>query len=134
MGLNPLHVCWFFMHGSPISCVVSFPRLGLGPARAQVGSGFALLGWFRRFRPPPPPLVLVRVRRPPLFFSLALSGFASSGPGVVVCVLSFLSFFAFPSRVLVKKFSFHFHLHLTLISFFSLTFTSSVGALVVPRP
>ena len=78
------------------------PHVGLGPARSQVGLGFAVVGWFRRFRPSPPPLVLVRFRRPPFFFSLALSGFARSGPGVLVCVFSFPSFFAFPSRVLVK--------------------------------
>ena len=56
--------------------------------RAQVGLGFALLGWFRCFCLPPPPLVLFVVRRPPLFFSLALSGFARSGPGVLVLVFS----------------------------------------------
>ena len=41
---------------------------------------------------PPPLLVFVRFRRPPLFFSLAFSGFARSGPGVCwCCVLSFSS-------------------------------------------
>ena len=68
-------------HWFPLSCVLPF--LGrLGPARAEVGLGFAVVGWFRRFLPTPPPLVLVRLRRPPLFFSLAFSGFARSGPGV----------------------------------------------------
>ena len=67
----------FFM----CSCVLlSSGRLG--SVRAEVGVGFAVVSWFRRFRPPPPPLVWFRVRRPPLFFSLALSGFARSGPGV----------------------------------------------------
>ena len=33
----------------------SFPSSGrLGPARAEVGLGFAEVGWFRRFRLPPP--------------------------------------------------------------------------------
>ena len=68
----------------------------LGSARAQVGVGFAAVGWFRRFRPPAPPLVLFRVRRPPLFFSLALSGFARFGPNSLVLVFA-PSSFAFPS-------------------------------------
>ena len=69
------------------------PQVGFGSARSQAGVGHALVGWFRCFRPfSPRPLVLVRFRRPPLFFSLAFSGFARSGPGVLVCVSpSFLS-------------------------------------------
>ena len=40
-------------HWSPISCV--FPFVGrLGPARAKVGLGFAVVGWFKRFCPSPP--------------------------------------------------------------------------------
>ena len=70
---------------------------GLGPARAEVGLGFALLGWFRRFRPPPPPLVWLRVRRPSLFFSLPFQGFARFGLGVLCWCLLFPSSFAFPS-------------------------------------
>ena len=74
----------------------SFPSSGrLGPARAEVGLGFAVVGWFRRFRPPPPPLVWFRFRRPPVFF-LALSGFARSGPGVFVLVFSLSLFFCVP--------------------------------------
>ena len=61
-----------------------------------------MVGWFRRFRLPPPPLVLFRVRRPPLFFSLALSAFARSGPGVCVGVCSFPLLLRSPLRVLVK--------------------------------
>ena len=60
-------------------CVL-LPLRRLGPARAEVGLGFAVVGWFRRFRPPPPPLVLVRFRRPPLFsFPLPFQG--SPAPG-----------------------------------------------------
>ena len=77
------------------------PEVGLGPARSQVGLGFALVGWFRRFRPPPPPLVLARFRRPPLFFSLSLSGFARCGPGVLVFSPSSLLLRS-PLGVLVK--------------------------------
>ena len=47
-----------------------------------------MVGWFRHFRPPPPPLVLFCFRRPPLFFSLALSGFARFGPGLPVLVFA----------------------------------------------
>ena len=76
----------------------SFPSPGrLDPARAEVGLGFAVVGWFRRFRPPPPPLVWFRFRRPPFFSPLALSGFARSGPGVLCWCSLFLSSFAFPS-------------------------------------
>ena len=85
-----------------------------------------MVGWFRRVRLPPPPLVLVRFRRPPLFFSLAFSGFARSGPGVLVLVFSPspLLLLRSPSRVSVKRSShlifisisssspFHFHFHL----------------------
>ena len=57
-----------------------------------------LVGCVKRFRPPLPPLVGFGpvVRR--LFFSLAFSGFARSGPGVLVLVFSpfFPSSFAFP--------------------------------------
>ena len=70
----------------------------LGPARAEVGLGFALLGWFRRFRPPPPPLVWFRVRRPSLFFFPCLFGvFARFGLGVSCWCLLFPSSLAFPS-------------------------------------
>ena len=68
----------------------------LGSARAQVGVGTAVVGWFRRFRPPPPTLVLFRVRRPPLFFSPALSGFARFGPGSLVLVFAPSFFFCVP--------------------------------------
>ena len=35
------------------SCVLLSPGR-LGSARAEVGVGFAVVGWFRRVRPPPP--------------------------------------------------------------------------------
>ena len=91
----------------------SFPSSGrLGPARAEIGLGFAVVGWFRRFCLFPPPLVLLRFRRPPLFFSLALSGFARSGPGVLVLVFSFSLFFCVP--LLLSRI---FHFTFMLISF-----------------
>ena len=59
-----------------------------------------MVGWFRRVRlPPPPPLVFVRFfRRSPLFFFLALSGFARRGLGVLVLVFFLVLplFFVFP--------------------------------------
>ena len=74
-----------------------------------------MVGCFRRFRPSPP-LVLFRVRRPPLFFSLALSGFARSGPGVLVLVFALSLFFCVPLLVSrVSKFSIHLHFHLIKI-------------------
>ena len=89
-----------------------------------------MLGWFRRFCPPPPPLVWFVVRRPPLFFSLALSGFARSGPGVLVLVFSLSSLLLrSPLCVLLSNCSFHFHFHFTSISS-SLSFSSHVRSLV----
>ena len=90
--------CIFSLTSSPwvpyfmCSCVLISPSR-LGSARAGVGVGFAVVGWFRRVRPPPPPLVLFRFRLPPLFFFLAFSGFARVGPGFLVLV-----FFSFPLR------------------------------------
>ena len=87
-------------------------------------------GLFRRFCPPPPPLVWFVVRRPPLFFSLALSGFARSGPGVLVLVFLFPLFFCVPLLVFsLSNFSSHSHSHLISISF-SFSFPSHVRALV----
>ena len=76
-------------------CVL-LPSGRLGPARAEVGLGFALLGWFRRFRPPPPPLVWLRVRRPSLFFFLAFSGFCPFRARCVVLVFALSLFFCVP--------------------------------------
>ena len=78
-----------------------------------------MVGWFRRFCP----LVFARSRRPPFFFSLAFSGFARSGPGVLV--LCFLLLFCVPLLVsqisnlhpifIFISFSYpcHPHLHIT---------------------
>ena len=98
---------------SPISCVL--PSLGRsGPSRAEVGFRFVRLVGASVL--PPPPLVLFRVRRPPLSFSLALSGFARSGPGVLVCVFSFPLLLRSPPEVPVKyNHSSHFHSHLIFI-------------------
>ena len=70
-----------------------------------------MVGWSRRIRLSPPPLVLVRFRRPPLFFFLSLSGFARCGLGVLVLVFSPSPVLLLhsPSRVPVKKFSSHLH-------------------------
>ena len=87
-------------------------------------------GLLRRVRLPPPPLVWFVVRRPPLFFSLALSGFARSGPGVLVLVFLFPLFFCVPLLVFsLSNFSSHSHSHLISISF-SFSFPSHVWALV----
>ena len=91
---------------------------------ACVGVSFAVAGWFRRFRPSPPPLVLFLVRRPPFFFSLAFSGFARSGPGVLVLVFAPSLFFCVPLPV-SRLSSFSPHLHSShLHPLFILTFTS----------
>ena len=77
-------------------CVL-LPLGRLGPARAEVGLGFALLGWFRRFRPPPLRwcgCVSVGLR---FSFSLPFRGFARFGLGVSCWCLLFPSSLAFPS-------------------------------------
>ena len=56
LELNPAVVSVFHQlvpHWSPISCVLPFVGR-LGPACAKIGLGFAVVGWFRRFCPPPP--------------------------------------------------------------------------------
>ena len=81
-------------HGSPISSGSLFPSSGRFGVCAFSGRRWSRFGRLVQVLPSlsPRPLVLVRFRRPPLFFSLAFSGFARSGPGVLVCVsLSFLS-------------------------------------------
>ena len=81
------------------------PSLGrFGSLRAQVGLGFAVVGWFRRVRLPPPLRWSLSVfRRPPLFFSLGFSGFARFGPVCWCwCFLLLLSFLHSLSRVPVK--------------------------------
>ena len=86
----------FFPRG-PLSHVF-LPSPGrLGPARAEVGLGFAVVGWFRRFRPPPPPLVWFRFRRPPFFLSLPFQGLPVLGQVCLCWCLLLPSSFAFPS-------------------------------------
>ena len=89
-------------HWSPISC--SLPSPGrLAPSRAEVFVGFRCGRLVQALPSSPPPLVLVRVRRPSaFFFSLAFSGFARSGLGVLVCVCSFPLLLRSPLRFLVK--------------------------------
>ena len=83
------------------------------------------IGCVRRFRPPPPSLSVFGPSSVCFFFSLALSGFASSGLGVLVLVFPlFLSSFAFP----VSSPAGGVVCHLISISFI-FTFISFVGAL-----
>ena len=65
--------------------------MGLGPARAQVGFRFRFVMFVALLSAPASAGLLVFARRPPLFFSLAFSGFARSGPGVLVLVFSLSS-------------------------------------------
>ena len=98
-------------------------------------------GWFRRFRPSPPSAGLGPCPSTLLsfFFSLAFSGFARSGLGVLVCVCSLLLLFRSPLRVLVKYFSSHLHSHLIghppfiliFISFFTRTTLPEAGCVCV---
>ena len=81
-----------------------------------------MVGWFRRVRLPPPPLVFVRFRRPPFFFFLALSRFARGGLSVLVLVFvlvpPLLFFWGVPRLVFrLRNFSFHCHFHLIFILF-----------------
>ena len=77
---------------------VFFPSPGrLGPARAAVGLGFAMVGWLKRFRPPPPPLVWFRFRRPLFLLSLPFQGLPVLGQVCFYWCLLFPSSFAFPS-------------------------------------
>ena len=81
----------------PLSHVFFLSPGRLGPARAEVGLGFAVIGWFRRFRPPPPPLVWFRFRRPPFFLSLPFQGLPVLGQVCLCWCFLFPSSFAFPS-------------------------------------
>ena len=98
---------------------------GLGPSRAEVGFGSRLVGCVRHFCPPP---LLWSVFGPSsvrFFFSLALSGFACFGLGVLVLVFSLFPFLLCVPPLVFRlsnchlifivisfPFSFHFHLHL----------------------
>ena len=113
--------CIFFLTSPPwvpfLMCFCVLLSSGrLGPARAEVGLGFALLGWFRRFRPPPPPLVWLRVRRPSLFFFLAFSGFCPFRARCVVLVFALSLFSCVP---LFASWLGNFHSTFTFISFSS---------------
>ena len=96
----------------------SFPSSGrLGPARAEIGLGFTVVGWFRRFRPPPPPLVWFRFRRPPVFLSLPFQGLPVLGQVCLCWCLLFPSSLALPSShpgsaiFIPFSCSSHFHCH-----------------------
>ena len=70
---------------------------------------------------PSPEQVLVRFRRPPLFFFLSLSGFARCGlKGWCWCFLLLLFFFCVPRLVFrLSNFSSHLHFHLIFVLFSS---------------
>ena len=105
---QPLHGLWMHhvsLTSSPLVLYFrcSFPSPGrLGPARAEVGLGFAVVGWFRCFRPSRPPLVWFRFRRPPFFLPLPFQGLPVLGQVCCVGVLSFPLLLRSPLRVLVK--------------------------------
>ena len=109
----------------------SFPYVGWVLRVLRQCLGFAVVGWFRRFCLPPGPLVLLRFRRPPLFFFLALSGFARSRPCVLVLVFSLSLFFCIP--LLVSWLSI-FHLIFMFISLSSLFSSSLSPHLSGPHP
>ena len=81
-------------------------------------------GWFRRFRLPPPPLVLFRARRPSAFlFPCPFRVCPLRARCVGVCSLSL--FFCVPLfAFLLSNLSLHFHVHLTFIPPFIPIFTS----------
>ena len=95
--------CIFLLTSSPwvpyFMCSCVLPSSGrLGPLRAEVDVGFRHVRLVQAL-PSSPPLrwSCSVVRRPPLFFSLAFSGFARSGPGVSCWCAFCPSSFAFPS-------------------------------------
>ena len=100
-------------HWPLISCVLS--SLGrLGPARAEVGLSFAVVGWFRRFCLPPLRWfcsVSVGLR---FSFLLPFQGLPASGPGVLVLVFSSYLFFCV---LLLVSWSSIFHFIFMFISF-----------------
>ena len=105
---------------SPISCVLPSPGRS-GPSRAEVGVAFRCVRLVQALFPPLHWSCSVSVG-PPLFFSLALSGLARSGPGVLVCVFSlffcvplfafWLSNLSFIFMFISPSFPLHLHLHL----------------------
>ena len=98
-------------HWPLISCVLS--SLGrLGPARAEVGLSFAVVGWFRRFCLPP-------LRWFCSVFSCPFRACPLRARCVGVGVFFLPLLLRSPPRVLVKYFPFHLHVHLILIPFAS---------------
>ena len=104
-------------HWSPISCCSLFPcQVGLGPARSQVGLGFALVDWFRRFRPFFPPAAGLGPcpSASAFLFPCPFNVCQLRARGVGVCFL--FSFLRSPlSSHLHRHLTFivsHFHLHL----------------------
>ena len=88
-------------HWSPISCVLPSPGRSV-PSRAEVFVGFRCVRLVQALSSFPPLRWSCSVSvDPPLFFSLALSGFARSGPGVS-CWCSLLLHLRSLLRVLVK--------------------------------
>ena len=118
-----LHDLW--MHqisptSSPLVPYLMRARSGLGPSRAEV-----LVGCVRRFCPPPFLWLVFGPSFVRFFFSLAVSGFACFGLGVLVLVFSLFPFLlCVPPlvfwlsnchlifMVISFPFSFNFHLHL----------------------
>ena len=133
---------WFFLvavsvfsstssHWSLISCVLLSPRR-FGSLGAQVGLGFAVVGWFRPVRLPPPLLwswsVSVGLR---FYFPLPCQG--SPALGQVCWCWCFLlpSPFAFP--LFVSRISnFHLIFMFTFASFLSSSFSSHRPDLNLP--
>ena len=75
----------------------SLHQVGWGPSRSQVGVRLRFVRLVQALLSSPPSAGLLGfARRPPLFFSLAFSGFARSGPGVLVLVFS-------PSSLLLRS-------------------------------
>ena len=108
-------------HWSPISCVLPSPGRSV-PSRAEVCVGSRRVRLVQALSSFPPLRWSCSVSvDPPLFFSLALSGFARSGPGVL-CWCSLLLLRS-PLRVLVKYLfissSWPSHLHFPFILIFT---------------
>ena len=74
----------------------------LAPSRAEVFVGFRCVRLVQALPSSPLRWSWSVSVDPPLFFSLAFSGFARSGLGVLVCVFSFPLLLRSPLRVLVK--------------------------------
>ena len=93
------------------ACVL-LPSGRLGPARAGVGLGFALLGWFRRFRPSPPSAGLVPLSVGLRFSFSCLFRVCPFRARCVVLVFSLSLFFCVP---LFASWLGNVHCHLTFI-------------------